>query len=116
MGLGFRGFRTLLFNFENLGLWVLVRSEYAASNSEHLLKTRPGPLNSIRFGVLYFNTFLVLGSDYSHLYLKRIYFFVRVYSKAKVYSKLRKVGTSLSQNFSPYPKRYTKRNPSSIHP
>ena len=27
------------------------------------------------FGVLYFNTFLVLGSHYSYLYLKSIYFF-----------------------------------------
>ena len=33
------------------------------------------------FGVLYFNTFFVLGSYYHYLYQKSIHFFFRVYSK-----------------------------------
>ena len=33
-------------------------------------------MQKLGFGVLYFNTFLVLGSHYSYLYLKSIYFFL----------------------------------------
>ena len=48
-----------------------------------------GPLRQyLGLGVLYFNTFfLVLGSYCSYSYLKSIYFFSRVYSKAKIWLK-----------------------------